>query len=75
VTRRSSESAALGAICASACGADLDGDLASVRWLVDGVLMEDGITHLTITEPHQLTLLARDERGATATAVKNVSCQ
>jgi hypothetical protein len=54
---------------------DADDDLASARWLVDGVLMQDGITSMAFTQPHQLKLVARDARGATTTAIKNVGCQ
>jgi hypothetical protein len=55
--------------------ADADGDLESVRWFVDDVLMADGISTMTISAPHTLRLVARDERGATRTAVKTVGCQ
>lgn len=54
---------------------DGDGDLASARWRVDGVLMQDGITSMSFTQPHLLELVVRDARGATITAKKNVGCQ
>ena len=54
---------------------DADGDLASARWFVDGVLMQGGITSMAFTQAHQLKLVARDARGATTTAIKNVGCQ
>ena len=54
---------------------DADGDLASARWFVDGVLMQDGLTSMAFTQAHQLKLVARDARGATTTAIKNVGCQ
>jgi hypothetical protein len=54
---------------------DADGDLASVRWFVDDVLMVDGLTSMTFTTGHTLRLVARDERGAATTATKVVSCQ
>ena len=54
---------------------DLDGDVASVRWLVDGVLLQDGTTSMQFSQAHTLQLDVRDSRGATKTAVKTVSCQ
>lgn len=54
---------------------DADDDIASVRWLVDGVLLEDGTDELHFTRGHELTLIVRDERGATTTDVQIVSCQ
>lgn len=53
---------------------DADGDLASVRWRVDGVLMQNGITSMPFTQPHLLELVVRDARGATVTKQKNVGC-
>jgi hypothetical protein len=55
--------------------ADADDDIASLRWLVDGVLLEDATEELHFTEAHELTLIVRDERGATTTDVEIVSCQ
>ncbi len=54
---------------------DVDGDLATKRWLVDGVLMEHGITQLHFTEAHELTLVVTDERGATTSDVEAKVCQ
>ncbi len=54
---------------------DADADIASVRWRVDGVLMEDGITSMAFTQPHLLELVVRDARGATITTKKHVGCQ
>lgn len=54
---------------------DADDDLESVRWRVDGVLMEEGITSMEFTGPHELELIARDARGATKSAKKAVVCQ
>ncbi len=53
---------------------DADGDLASVRWRVDGVLMSAATTSMTFTQAHQLELVARDARGATTIARKTVGC-
>ncbi|MBK8234807.1 MAG: DUF1929 domain-containing protein [Deltaproteobacteria bacterium] len=55
--------------------ADGDDDLESVRWRIDGVLMEDGLAEMTFTEPHELELVVRDSRGATTVARKSVDCQ
>ena len=54
---------------------DVDDDLATKRWLVDGVLMEHGITQLHFTEAHVLTLVVGDERGATTSDVEAKVCQ
>jgi hypothetical protein len=58
-----------------ATAADPDDDLESVRWLVDGVLIDEAVTEIDFTTAHDLTAIARDERGATRTATKSVSCQ
>jgi len=55
--------------------ADPDGDVESVRWLVDGVLIDASTTTIPFTTPHTLTAIVRDERGATGTTVKEVDCQ
>lgn len=54
---------------------DVDGDLSSVRWFVDDVLLEEGITSLHFTSGHELRLLAKDERGAASTDVETIACQ
>lgn len=56
-------------------GADPDDDLVSLRWLVDGVLLEDSTTSIPFTESHEITAILRDARGATATATKTISCE
>src|SRR5690606_22967326 len=53
---------------------DPDDDLASVLWLVDGVPMDDSVTHLTFTQTHELAAVATDERGGATTARKTVAC-
>ena len=53
---------------------DSDNDIDTVTWLVDGVLLEDSLTSLDFSQGHELTAIVRDDRGATHTAVKQVSC-
>jgi hypothetical protein len=53
---------------------DADGDVESARWRVDGVLMQEGITSMALTQPHLLELVVRDARGATVTRQQNVGC-
>lgn len=53
---------------------DPDGDLASVRWEVDGVLLESSATTLLVTQPHQIKAIARDDRGATTTDTHMITC-
>lgn len=53
---------------------DADNDLESVRWMVDGVLLDDSVTAIPFTQGHTLNLVGRDARGATKTAKKVVGC-
>jgi hypothetical protein len=53
---------------------DPEEDYASLRWIVDGVLLEDEWPTISFTESHQVTAVLRDERGATGTASKTISC-
>ena len=53
---------------------DAQQDIVSVRWLADGVLLEDGVTSMPFTEAHELTAIVRDARGATYTKRKTVAC-
>jgi hypothetical protein len=53
---------------------DADGDLASVRWLVDDVLLSASTTSMAFTQDHDLTAVVRDARGATRTVTKHVDC-
>lgn len=54
---------------------DADNDIESVRWLVDGVLLEESLTSIDFTTGHELAAVIRDDRGATTTKTKEVSCQ
>lgn len=54
---------------------DPDGDLASVRWYVDDVLISSAISTLPFTTSHVLRAVARDSRGATTAATKTVTCE
>ena len=58
----------------TATASDPDGDLASVRWFVDGVLMAPTTTSMVFTGTHELRAVARDARGGATTAKKVVSC-
>jgi hypothetical protein len=53
---------------------DPDGDLASVRWFVDDVLVSPSVSSIPMTTAHALRLVARDARGATTTVRKDVHC-
>lgn len=50
-------------------------DIAKGRRLVDGVLMDEGVPEFEFTTGHTLTAIVRDERGATKTATKELTCQ
>jgi hypothetical protein len=53
---------------------DTDNDIASVRWIVDDVLLAPGTTSMAFTRDHDLTAIVRDARGATRTVHKHVDC-
>jgi len=53
---------------------DPDGDLDTLRWYVDGVLLAPGTSSMIFTTGHTLRAVARDERGGTTTARKVVQC-
>lgn len=55
--------------------ADPDGDIETVRWWVDDVLIDSANTSISFTTGHELTAVVWDERGAAKTARKVVSCQ
>ena len=54
---------------------DQENDIVSVRWRVDGVLLDEAVTEIPFTQAHELTAIVRDSRGATTTAVKQVGCE
>jgi hypothetical protein len=54
---------------------DPDGDLKSVRWYVDDVLLSSATSTLPFTKSHALRAVARDSRGATTTATRTVMCE
>lgn len=53
---------------------DSDNDIVSSRWLVDDVLLDETMTSVDFSVPHELTAIVRDSRGATTTKSKSVSC-
>jgi len=53
---------------------DPNGDLDTVRWYVDGVLLAPGTSTLLFTAGHELRVVARDLRGGTTTAKKVIQC-
>ncbi|MBK8720226.1 MAG: hypothetical protein IPN32_36815 [Deltaproteobacteria bacterium] len=53
---------------------DAEADIASVRWRVDGVLLDDALTSIPFTQAHELTAIVRDARGATTTVRKSIAC-
>lgn len=53
---------------------DPDLDAGVVRWLVDGVLLDDAVTSITVDESLDVEAIVRDARGAMATATHTISC-
>ena len=53
---------------------DAEADIASVRWRVDGVPLDDALTSIPFTQAHELAAIVRDARGATTTVRKSVAC-
>ena len=53
---------------------DQDADLDTVEWFVDGVPLDDSLQSITINEAHDISAIARDERGAATTARATVTC-
>ena len=58
----------------TANASDPDGDLDTVRWYVDDVLLAPTVSSLVFTEAHTLRAVARDDRGATTTDEIQISC-
>jgi hypothetical protein len=54
---------------------DNEEDYAEKRWLVDGVLLADDIEQVEFTASHELTVILRDARGATASDTEVISCE
>ena len=61
-------------VALSANASDPDGDLDSVRFFVDGVLVAPLTTQIPFTGPHMVRAVARDERGATSSDEQLVAC-
>ncbi len=53
---------------------DPNADAGPVRWKVDGALMAPGTSNMIVTGTHSLEAVVRDNRGATTTAKKVISC-
>jgi hypothetical protein len=64
-----------GATALSAAVTDPDGDVQSVRWTIDGVLMAPSVSTVISTGPHELQVTARDKRGAATTDRRSITCQ
>lgn len=58
-----------------AWSADPEEDYASLRWIVDGVLLEETWPTISFTEAHEITAVLRDARGATGRATKTIFCE
>jgi dienelactone hydrolase len=58
-----------------ATGDDPDEDLASLEWIVDGVLMSETWPTIDFTQAHEITAVLRDERGAATSDTKTVTCE
>jgi hypothetical protein len=54
---------------------DPEQDYQSLRWVVDGVLLDDEWPTIPVTESHQITAMLRDSRGATGSATHTVACE
>lgn len=54
--------------------ADPDNDIVSLRWIVDGILLEDPYPTIAFTQAHEVTAIVRDARGATTTDTKLITC-
>jgi hypothetical protein len=53
---------------------DVDGDLDTIRWYVDDVLMAPSVVRIWVDDTHELKLVAKDERGATIERTLTVGC-
>lgn len=58
-----------------ATGSDPDNDLASLEWIVDGVLMSETWPTIDFTASHDITAILSDARGAAASDTQTVTCQ
>jgi hypothetical protein len=58
-----------------ATGSDPDDDLASLDWIVDGVLLSETWPTIDFTETHVITAVLRDGRGAATSVSKTVLCE
>ena len=75
VTNTTSATGTCGAARAlTATVSDPNGDAGPVRWKVDGVLLAPGTSTMVVTGMHTLEAVVRDDRGATTTGKKVVSC-
>ena len=45
-----------------------------LRWIVDGVLLENSNPTIPFTQAHEITAVVRDARGATTTDTKLIAC-
>jgi len=61
-------------ITLTATASDADGDLDSVRYYLDDVLLGASVSSVLITADHTIKVTARDMRGATATDTKAIVC-
>ena len=53
---------------------DVDGDLSSTQWIVDGVLLAPYTTSIPFTGPHTVEVRATDGRGGVTTDKKDITC-
>src|SRR5690606_17642878 len=54
--------------------ADVENDIASVRWEVDGVLLDGSLDELEVSAAHEVRVLVRDARGATTVDTHAIAC-
>jgi phage baseplate assembly protein gpV len=53
---------------------DVEYDIASVRWEVDGVLLDGSVEELEINAAHDIRVTVRDARGATTVDTHEIVC-
>lgn len=53
---------------------DVENDIASIRWELDGVLLDGSLDEIEVNAPHQVRVVVRDARGATTVDAHVIDC-
>lgn len=53
---------------------DVESDIASIRWEVDGVLLDGSLDEMEVNAAHLIRAIVRDARGATTVDVHAIDC-